>query len=230
MAAKEISSNRQSADSSSSQYTILTLAQLYYVIDEAPKVSQVHTNVFWTETDSLSIEGAKIETTWIAVITNKILNRKYRVLAERASDEALVLLCEGENSIAGKQKVNVYWKDIQDALKRSCVISSTIPSLESRELGHYQEPTAVIAGPNSLEGQPSAEFYQSIFYGTVRKRGSAGVKKVSSFYINDVDKDFVLHFGIAQCSIPSQKMINKKVISLVQKALCLSYLKVKRRR
>ena len=79
MAAKEISSDQQS-DSPSSQYTILTLAQLYYVIDEAPKVSQAHTNVFWTETDSLSIEGAKIskvETTWFAVITNKILNRKY---------------------------------------------------------------------------------------------------------------------------------------------------------
>ena len=209
MAAKEVDPQSDS----SSQYTILTLAQLYYVIDEAPKVNQAHTNVFWTETDSLSIEGAKIlkvETTWIAVITTKILNRKYRVLAERASDKALVLLCEGENSIAGKRKVDVYWRDIQDALKRSCVISSTIPSLESRELGHYQEPTAVITGPNSLEGQPSAEFYQSIFYGTVRKRGSGGVQKISSFYINEVDKDFILHFGIAQCSIPSQKMLNKK--------------------
>ena len=131
-------------------------------------------------------------------------------MAERASDKTLVLLCEGENSTAGRQKVNVYWRDIQDALKRSCVINSTIPSLESRELGHYQEPTAVITGPNSLEGQPSAEFYQSIFYGTVRKSGPRDVKKVSSFYINDVDKDFVLHFGIAQCSIPSQKMLKNK--------------------
>lgn len=213
MAAKQIQLDQQPAADSSSRYTILTLAQLYYVIDEAPTVSQLHTSTFWNETDSVSIEGAKIfkvETSWIAVITSKILNKKYRVLAERASDKAVVLLCEGENSSAGKQKVDTYWKDVQAALKRSCVISNAIPSLESRELGYYQEPTAVITGPNSLEGQPSAEFYQSVFYGTVRKRGSGSVTKVSSFYINDVDKDFVLHFGIAQCSIPSQKMLNKK--------------------
>ena len=127
----------------------------------------------------------------------------------RASDKALVLLCEGENSITGRQKVDGYWKDIQAALKRSCVIG-TIPYLEARALGHYQEPTAVIEGPNSLVGQPSAEFYQTIFYGTVRKRGSRNVTAVSSFYINEVDEQFTLHFGIAQCSIPSQKMLDKK--------------------
>ena len=211
MAAKEVESDQQ--PDSPSQYTILTLAQLYYAIDEASTVSQVHTHWFWNEIDSISIEGAKIfrvETTWIAFVTSKIRNIKYRILAERESDNALVLLCEGENSITGKQKVELYWKDIQAALRRSCVISTTIPSLDSRELGHYQEPTAVIEGPNSLAGQPSAEFYQCIFYGTVRKRGSRNVRKVSSFYINDVDKDFVLHFGIAQCSIPSQKMLDKK--------------------
>ena len=207
MAAKEVTFGQQ-ADSSS-HYTILTLAQLYYVIDEAPKVNQLPTNMLWKETDSFSIEGAKIsrmETTWLP---SKILNSKYRILAERASDKALVLLCEGENSITGRQKVDGYWKDIQAALKRSCVIG-TIPYLEARALGHYQEPTAVIEGPNSLVGQPSAEFYQTIFYGTVRKRGSRNVTAVSSFYINEVDEKFTLHFGIAQCSIPSQKMLDKK--------------------
>ena len=207
MAAKEGAYDQQ-ADSPS-HYAILTLAQLYYVIDEAPPVNQLPTNMFWKETDSFSIEGVKIfrmETAWL---TSKILHSKYRILAERGSDKALVLLCEGENSITGRQKVDGYWKDIQAALKRSCVIGA-IPSLEARVLGHYQEPTAVIEGPNSLVGQPSAEFYQTILYGTVRKRGSKGVKAVSSFYINDVDEKFTLHFGVAQCSIPSQKMLDKK--------------------
>jgi len=108
-------------------------------------------------------------------------NRGYRILAEHKSDNAIVLLCEGDNSDAGRHKVDSYCKDIQDALEHSRVISSTIQALDSREIGHYQEPTAVITGPNFLEGQPSAEFYQTIHYATVRKRGAQDTKKLPSF-------------------------------------------------
>ena len=196
-----------------SQYSILTLAQLYYAIDEAPPVSTFYTNFSWTEVDTLSIDGAKlmkVETRKIAIVSATFLQRGYRILAERKSDNAIVLLCEGDNSDAGKRKVDSYWRDIQTALQRSLVICGTIQVLESRVMGHYQEPTAVITGPNSLEGQPSAEFYQTIHYATVRKRGS--LEKVANFYTNNVDVRTNLHVGIAQCSIPSQKFLMKGLL------------------
>ena len=207
MAACEDESDQQT---DASQYTILTLAQLYYVIDEAPPVSSFYTNFSWSEVDSLSIDGAKltkVETRKVAFVSSIFLHRGYRVLAERKSDNAVVLLCEGDNSDAGKQKVDLYWKDIQTALQRSLVICSTIQALESREMGHYQEPTAVITGPNNLKGQPCAEFYQTIHYATVRKQGS--MKTVATFYASDADTRTNLHVGIAQCSIPSQKFLMK---------------------
>ena len=202
------SSSEQQSDPS--QYNILTLAQIYYAIDEAPPVSSFYTNFSWSVADTLSIDGAKltkVETRMIAIVSSTVLHRGYRILAERKSDNTTVLLCEGDNSNAGKQKVDLYWKDIQTALQRSLVICSTIQVLDSREMGHYQEPTAVITGPNALEGQPSAEFYQTIHYATVRKRGN--MKRVANFYINDVDTRTNLHVGIAQCSIPSQKFLMK---------------------
>ena len=207
MAACEDESDQQTDPS---QYTILTLAQLHYVIDEATPVSSFYTNFSWSEVDSLSIDGAKltkVETRKMAFISSTFLHRGYRVLAERKSDNAIVLLCEGDNSNAGKQKVDLYWKDIQTALQRSLVICSTIQALDSREMGHYQEPTAVITGQNALEGQPCAEFYQTIHYATVRKQGN--MKTVANFYANDADTRTNLHVGIAQCSIPSQKFLMK---------------------
>jgi len=206
---EEVSSNQQP---DCSQYTVLTLAQLYFVIDKAPVVSSLYTNFSWKEVDTLSIYGAKlikVETKNWAFISSKFYNRGYRILAERKSDNATVLLCEGDNSYAGRDKVDSYWKDIQNALQRSLVISSTIQALDSREIGHYQEPTAVITGPNSLEGQPSAEFYQTIHYATVRKWGAQDTKKIADFYTSDADKRPNLHVGIAQCSIPSQKFLMK---------------------
>lgn len=207
-AANEGASSKQQPDCS--QYTILTLAQLYFVIDEAPVVSSFYTNFSWQEVDTISIDGAKltkVETKKVAFISSTIFNRGYRILAERKSDNATVLLCEGDNSDTGKRKVDLYWKNIQEALQRSLVICSTIQALDSREIGHYQEPTAVITGPNSLEGQPSAEFYQTIHYATVRKQGDT--KSIANFYTNDADRRPNLHVGIAQCSIPSQKFLMK---------------------
>lgn len=193
-----------------SQYTILTLSQLYFVIDEAPPVNTFYTNFSWYEVDTVSIEGAKLaklETRKIAFVSSNLLKRGYRITAERKSDNAIVLLCEGDNSDAGKQKVDLYWRDIQAVLQRSLVISSTIQVLDLRETGHYQEPTSVITGPNTLEGQPALEFYQTIHYATVRKRGDT--KTVAKFYTNDADRRPNLHVGIAQCSIPSQKFLMK---------------------
>jgi len=64
-----------------------------------------------------------------------------------------------------KQKIDAYWKDLQATLERSLVINCSMRTLESREMGHYQEPTAVITGPNpQLDGQHCAEFYQTIHY------------------------------------------------------------------
>ena len=91
----------------SSEYSILTLAQLYFAIDEAQPVSQLYTNLSWTTTDTITFEGSKIskmETRKYAVVSSMLLNRAYRIVAERLSDNSEVLLCEGENTDAGKQK------------------------------------------------------------------------------------------------------------------------------
>ena len=121
----------------------------------------------------------------------------------------------------------MYWKDIQAVLERSLVINCSMQTLESREMGHYQEPTAVITGPNSLlDGQHCAEFYQTIHYGTVRKRGN--MSSVAKFYSNDADKHPNLHVGVAQCAIPYQNFCPKENY-LDQQALSLNYLVVRKR-
>ena len=191
----------------SADYAIQTLAQLYYAIDHAPVVSEVYKNFSWSTLDSVAIDGAKIiktETKWMAFVSSQFLNRGYRILAERKSDH--VLLCEGENTHAGKQKVDKYWQDIQAALERSKIIHR-MEVLDSREIGCFQEPTAVVTGLDNLEGQHCEEFYQTIHYGTVRKKGTQN--SVASFYSNDADRYPHLHVGIAQCSIPYQKFMCK---------------------
>jgi len=193
----------------SGEYAIRTLAQLYYVIENATPVSQIYTNFSWNVVDTVSIDGAKImkaETKWIAVVSSQLLNMGYRILAERESDQSVVLLCEGENSSIGKLKVNMYWNDLQAALWNSKIIHQ-MNILKNREIGCYQEPTAVITGLDRLEGQPSAEFYQTIHYGTVRMEGES--TNVANFYSNDADKFPALHVGVAQCSIPYQKFLSK---------------------
>lgn len=198
-------------ETSSSEYFIQTLAQLYFVIDEAPAVSQFYTNFSWSVVDTVAVDGntkvLKMETKGMAFVSSKILKRGYRIVAELESSHKVVLLCEGENSEAGKQKVETYWRDIHAALQRSLVIKSAIQTIEHREMGYYQEPTSVIADIKSLEGQPSSEFYQTIHYATVRKRGNTD--KVSQFYYNDADKIPNLHVGVAQCAIPYQKFLTK---------------------
>ena len=82
-------------------------------------------------------------------------------MAERQSDQTHVLLCEGENTDTGKQKVEKYWQDIQAALECSSIIH-WMEVLENRKMGYFQEPTAVGTSLEKLEGQPCAEFYQTI--------------------------------------------------------------------
>jgi len=96
-------------------YSILTLAQLYFFIDEAQPVSQFYTDFSWIVTDTITIEGSKISKMEIrkyAMVSYTLLNRGYRIVAECVSDNVAVLLCEGENTDAGNQKVNAYWKDL----------------------------------------------------------------------------------------------------------------------
>ena len=193
----------------SGDYAVQTLAQLYYAIDKAPPVNEYYNKLSWNMLDSVTIDGAKIfkaETKLIAFVSSQFLNRGYRILAERQSDQTRVLLCEGENTNTGKQKVEKYWEDIQAALERSSIIHR-MEVLDNREMGCFQEPTAVVTSLDKLEGQPCAEFYQTIYYGTVRKKGTQN--SVATFYSNDADKFPSLHVGIAQCSIPYQKFMCK---------------------
>ena len=74
-------------------------------------------------------------------------------------------------------------------------------------VGYFQEPTTVVTSLDKLEGQPIAEFYQTIYYGTVRKKGTQN--SVARFYSNDASKYQFLHVGIAQCSTPYQKFMCK---------------------
>ena len=194
----------------SGDYAVQTLAQLYYAIDNAEPVSEFIKDLSWNTLDSVTIDGAKIikaETKWIAIISSQILNRGYRILAERQSDKTYVLLCEGENTNDGKQKVEKYWQDIQAALERSKIIHR-MQVLDDREMGCFQEPTAVVTNLDQLAGQPCTEFYQTIYYGTVREKGTQN--SVARFYSNNADdKCTLLHVGVAQCSIPYQKFMCK---------------------
>ena len=193
----------------SGDYAVQTLAQLYYAIDNAPPVSEFFKIFSWNMLDSITIDGARIfkaETKWMAFVSSQILNQGYRILVEHQSDQTSVLLCEGENTDTGKQKVEKYWKDIQATLERSSIIDR-MEVLENREMGYFQEPTAVVTSLDKLEGQPCAEFYQTIYYGTVRKKGTQN--SVATFYSNDADKFPSLHVGVAQCSIPYQKFMCK---------------------
>jgi len=193
----------------SADYAVQTLAQLYYIIDHAPEINEFYKNFSWNVIDTVTIDGAKIikiETKWIAFVSSQFLNRGYRILAERESNQCFVLLCEGENTSMGKQKVEKFWQGILYALQRSNVIHR-MQILEGREIGFFQEPTAVVTGLDTLEGQDCAEFYQTIYYGTVRKKGTQNT--VASFYSNDADKFPSLHVGVAQCSIPYQKFLCK---------------------
>ena len=190
-------------------YNIQALPQLYYAIEHAPSAHFWYKSFSWNELRRVSIDGAQIfiiETKSWAVISNFFLNRGYRVMAEWESK--LVTLFHAENTESGKQKALEYWENIQRALKNSSVVGNHLKSVESREWGYYQEPTAVITGPNSLGGQNScAEFYQTVYYGTVRDRGSNQDAKL--FYENDAEEHPSLHIGIAQCAIASKRFLSR---------------------
>jgi len=191
----------------SGEFTIITLPQLYFVIDNAPPVSQIYTKFSWNVTDTISIDSntkvMKAETKWTAIISSQLFNMGYRILAERESDQSFVLLCEGENSSIGKLKVDTYWNSIQAALQMSLIINK-MNVLKNREIGYYQEQVVFL---ERLRGQINAEFYQTIYYGTVRKEGESA--NVAKFYSNSADKFSVLHVGVAQCSVPYQKILSK---------------------
>ena len=103
----------------SADYAVQTLAQLYYIIDHAPEINEFYKNFSWNVIDTVTIDGAKIikiETKWIAFVSSQFLNRGYRILAERESNQCFVLLCEGENTSMGKQKVEKFWQGIPNHL------------------------------------------------------------------------------------------------------------------
>ena len=188
-------------------YNIKTLPQLHYAIEHAPLAYVWYKSFSWNELGRVSIDGAQIfiiETKSWAFISNFFLNRGYRVMAEWESK--LVTLFRAENTESGKQKALEYWENVQNALKSSSIVGNHLKSIESREWGYYQEPTAVITGPKSLGGQSScAEFYQTVYYGVVRCRGSNQDDKL--FYENDADEHPTLHIGIAQCAIASKRFL-----------------------
>ena len=85
------------------------------------------------------------------------------------------------------------------------MVGDHLKSIESREWGYYQEPTAVITEPNSMGGQTScAKFYQTVYYGTIRDRGSNQDAKL--FYETDNDEHPSRHIGIAQFAIASKQL------------------------
>ena len=191
------------------EYNIQTLPQLHYAIEHSPSAYIWYKGFSWNELRRVSIDDAQIfliETKPWAVVSHFFLNKGYRVMAEWKSK--LATLFEGENTEDGKQKALQYWENVQSALKRSSVIGNHLNTIKSREWGYYQEPTAVITGPNTLEGQSScAEFYQTVYYGTVRDRGSN--ESAELFYDNDSDEHPNLHVGIAQCAIASKRFLSR---------------------
>ena len=89
-------------------------------------------------------------------------------------------------------------------------ITGDLRSIDNRKWGYFQEPTAVITGFRSLEGQPiapSVEFYQTILYGAVREKGSNQSPK--NFYKRNADRKPTLHVGIAQCAISSKWFLSR---------------------
>ena len=192
------------------QYNIRSLPQLHYAIEHSPSAYFWYKHFSWNELGRVSIDDAQIfviETKWWAVLSHFVLNKGYRVMAEWKSK--LVTLFQAENTKDGKQKALRYWENVQNALKRSSVIGNHLNTIQSREWGYYQEPTAVITGPKSLEGENScAEFYQTVYYGTVRDRGSN--QDAELFYENDADEQHpCLHVGIAQCAIASKRFLSR---------------------
>jgi len=78
------------------EYTIQSLPQLHYVIERSPHISKIFSDHFWNEIDApLAFDGIKIsvvETSIFAVVSNLILNRGYRVIAECQSTSTLLVL------------------------------------------------------------------------------------------------------------------------------------------
>ena len=190
-------------------YNIQALPQLHYAIENAPSAYFWYKSFSWNELGRVSIDDVQIfiiEVKSWAFISNYFLNSGYRVMAEWESK--LVTLFHAENTEGGKQKALEYWENIQSALKSSSVIGDHLKSIESREWGYYQEPAAVITEPNSMGGQSSCtEFYQTVYYGTIRNRGSN--QDATLFYENDNDKHPSLHIGIAQCAIASKQFLSR---------------------
>ncbi|XP_065917407.1 uncharacterized protein [Dysidea avara] len=197
---------------STKEYSIQTLSQLHFAINNSPQASQSYT---WSVVDTVLIDRAKIfkmEAKWFAVFSTVVLNKGYRILAERKSDQSVVLLCEGENSPIGKQKVDKYWNDILAILQHSNP-PHQMQVCNHRENGYYeydQNLISNITSPNALSSQSYAEFYHTILYGTIRRKGNS--TSIANFYSNDADKCFSLCVGVAQCSIPHQRFFNFSVL------------------
>ena len=212
-----------------SEYSIHTLPQLHYFIEHESRslTSKNYTDFSWKVIKSVEIDGVKfmlVETKWWAFVSHSFLNRGYRILADRQctpNSDQLIILFEEESCAIGKQNALQQWEQKIETVLNRHNITGNFKSI-NRKWGYYQEPTAVITGPKSLEGQPiaaSAEFYQTILYGAVRKEGSNQSPK--KFYEKSADRKPTLHMGIAQCAIPS-----KRFLSRVERGTNGDYMKV----
>ena len=201
-----------------SEYSICTLPQLHYFVEHESHslTGKFYTNFSWKVIKSVETDGVKfmlVETKSWAFVSYLILNRGYRILADRQCTpytDQLIILCEEENCASGKQNALQQWEQKIEAVLSQHNIIGDFRSIDNRKWGYYQEPTAVITGPKSLEGQPiaaSVEFYQTILYGAVREKGSNQSPK--NFYKKKADKKPTLHVGVAQCAIPSKRFLSR---------------------
>ena len=199
-----------------SEYSIHTLPQLHYFIEHESHslTGKFYTKTSWNVIKSVEIDGVKfmlVETKWWAFVSHLFLNRGYRILADRQctpNTDQLIILFEEESCAIGKQNALQQWEQKIEAVLDRHNITGNFKSIGNRKWGYYQEPTAVITGPKSLEGQPIAatvEFYQTILYGTVREKGLDQSPK--NFY--RINADTTLHVGIAQCAIPSKRFLSR---------------------
>ena len=193
-----------------SNYTIHTVPQLHYVIEASTWASFYYTNFSWRELKSVAVDNFKVflvETKQWAFISHYFFNRGYRILAQVRGSNSFVLLYAAENTPAGERKAWQHWSNIEDALERYHVTGRPSQIIQPRVWGYYQQPTAVIKGSHSLQGEITAEFYQTIYYGTIRSRGPH--QKISTFFTNASCRHSDLYVGVAQCAISSARFLSR---------------------
>ena len=190
------------ADIKFSEYSIHTIEHESHSLTR-----KLYTNFSWKVIKSVEIDGVKfmlVETKSWAFVSHFFLNWEYRILADRQCTPdtgRLIILCEEKNTASGKQNALQQWEQKIEAFSGQHNVTGDLRLIDNRKWGYFQEPTAVITGFRSLEGQPiapSVEFYQTILYGAVREKGSNQSPK--NFYKRNADRKPTLHVGIAVCN------------------------------